>query len=78
MTHWNPDPNQERAIQAAFDGYVPAAELASAKAEIERLRAFIESLDGKHICICADGGTTFIDDGIVVASDILGKQEPRR
>ncbi len=42
------------------------------QAEIERLRAYIESLDGKHIGIRADN--CFIDDGIVVASDIL---EPR-
>jgi hypothetical protein len=39
--------------------------------EIERLRAYIQSLDGKTICIRGEGDT-FIDDGIIVASDILG------
>ena len=42
------------------------------QAEVEHLRTYIESLDGKHIGIRADN--CFIDDGIVVASDIL---EPR-
>jgi hypothetical protein len=33
------DPNQDRAAQAAFDGYVPQRELDEALAEIERLTA---------------------------------------
>lgn len=37
-------------------------------AEIQRLRAFIWTLDGKTIAIRGEGDT-FIDDGIVVASD---------
>jgi hypothetical protein len=45
-------------------------------AEIARLRAFIESLDGKTIGIRGDGNT-FTDDGIVVASDILDEQEKK-
>lgn len=52
----------------------PAADVADmlrkAADEIERLRAFIQSLDGKTICIATDGGT-FIDDGVIVASDIV-------
>lgn len=36
------DPNQERATQAAFHGYVRQAELNEARAEIGRLRATIE------------------------------------
>lgn len=38
------DPNQDRAVQAAFDGYVPAAEVAELRAEIGRLRAVLESI----------------------------------
>jgi hypothetical protein len=38
--------------------------------ENERMREFIESLDGKTIAIRSEGDT-FIDDGIVVAADIL-------
>lgn len=38
--------------------------------EIERLRAFVQSLDGKTIAIRGEGDT-FVDDGIIVASDIL-------
>lgn len=51
------DPNQDRAVQAAFDGYVPASELREAKAEIERLRARIEYHTANHnreICECPD------------------------
>lgn len=33
------DPNHDRAVQAAFDGYVPASELTAAKADIEHLSA---------------------------------------
>jgi len=43
--------------------------------EIARLRAFIQSLDGKTIAIrCEDN--TFIDDGIIVADDIIDEQQP--
>lgn len=38
------------------------------EAENKRLQDFIWSLDGKTIAIRGDGGT-FIDDGVVVASD---------
>lgn len=41
--------------------------------ENAKLRAFIESLDGKMICIMGDGDTV-IDDGIIVASDILNSE----
>lgn len=47
-------------------------QLADVLAENERLRAFIQSLDGKTICIRCDDGKSFVDDGIIVASDILG------
>lgn len=33
------NPNQDRAVQAAFDGYVPAAALSAANAEVERISA---------------------------------------
>ena len=39
-------------------------------AEIERLRTYIQSLDGKTIAIRGEGNM-FIDDGVIVASDIL-------
>lgn len=45
-------------------------ELRDAATELKRLRAFIQSLDGKTIGIRAEGNT-FIDDGIIVASDIV-------
>lgn len=48
----------------------------SLEAEIGRLRAYIESLDGKTICIAGENNT-FIDDGVVVASDIIGSHEQR-
>lgn len=44
--------------------------IAKLRAENERLRTFILTLDGKTICIRTDGDM-FIDDGIIVASDIL-------
>lgn len=40
------------------------------QAENRRLREFIQSLDGKTIAI-RSSDNTFIDDGIVVAADIL-------
>ena len=43
------DPNQDRAVQAAFDGYVPAAELAgvlAAEKLIEAARALWKQLGG--------------------------------
>lgn len=46
--------------------------------EIERLRSYIWSLDGKHIGISADNGATFIDDGIIVATDILGSDHEQK
>lgn len=60
---------------ACADGQCPicaSAALTRADTENERLRAFIESLDGKYICIKADDG--FIDDGIIVAADIVREQ----
>lgn len=47
------------------------------RAEIERLRAYIWSLDGKHVGIRVDNGATFIDDGIIVASDVCGPAAPK-
>lgn len=49
----------------------------TAKAEIERLRAYIRSLDGKHIGTRTDGNT-FVDEGVIVAADILGPSEQSR
>lgn len=37
---------------------------------IERLRAYIQALDGKTIAIRGENNT-FIDDGIIVATDVL-------
>ncbi len=46
------------------------------RAENERLRAYIWTLDGKTVCTRIDGNN-FIDEGIIVASDIapLGDQQ---
>lgn len=41
------------------------------EAENDRLRAYIRSLDGKYVGTSADG-VTFLDEGIIVAADILG------
>jgi hypothetical protein len=48
--------------------------------EIERLRAYIANLDGKYVCLDGgrdeDGRQIFIDDGIIVASDIIPNEQP--
>jgi hypothetical protein len=49
-----------------------------AKDEIERLRTYIQALDGKHIGTRADGGKTFIDEGIIVASDVCGNEQSEK
>lgn len=73
------DPNAFDAFKSERDYIAQGGRMTSTTAamdwaagEIERLRAYIWSLDGKHICIRADNGATFIDDGIIVATDILG------
>lgn len=58
------------------DGYYRLLREASDKNE--RLRSYIWSLDGKHIGISADNGATFIDDGIIVATDILGSDHEQK
>jgi hypothetical protein len=50
-------------------------ECAEAADEIERLRAFIESLDGMHVGRRADD--RFIDEAIIVASDVLEQKAPK-
>jgi len=56
---------------AVFELMEAEGKIAKLQAENARLRAYIESLDGKTLCVRGDGDT-FIDDGIVVASDIIG------
>lgn len=48
-----------------------AIENESLRADNERLRKYIESLDGKHIGCRTDDGEAFIDEGIIVASDVF-------
>ena len=38
--------------------------------EIKRLQSYIQSLDGKHVGARTDGNT-FLDEGCIVAADIL-------
>lgn len=49
--------------------YIQSA-CASAANYIRTLEKYIEDIDGKTVCIRCDGDT-FIDDGIVVASDVV-------
>lgn len=44
-------------------------------AEIDRLRAYIWMLDGKTVCSRIDGDK-FIDEGMIVASDICPLPSP--
>jgi hypothetical protein len=48
--------------------------MVKASAEIKRLRAYIWSLDGKTIAIRGEGNT-FIDDGIIIAADVVREPE---
>lgn len=57
----------EAAAKRAADIY--EAEIERLRAYIKRLEDYIEPLDGKYICIRADD--CFIDDGMIVASDVL-------
>ena len=43
--------------------------LAALRIERDRLREYIENLDGKYVCIKHEDG--FIDDGYIVAADVL-------
>lgn len=62
----------EREVAVTADGYCPLCQAT----QIARLRTFIQSLDGKTIAIrCEDN--TFIDDGIIVAADIIDEQSER-
>ncbi len=56
-------------IAALDSGSGDAAAILWGVAEIERLRAFIQTLDQRYICIRSDDG--FVDDGFIVAADIL-------
>ena len=68
---WNalPQSEKEAALQKALESAI--ADLVQAEDKIERLEAFIWSLDRRTICIRGEGDT-FIDVGVVVASDIVG------
>lgn len=62
---------QRGEIERLQDAKRRALAIADERAkEIERLRAYIWSLDGKYVGTSADG-VTFLDEGIVVATDIL-------
>ena len=84
MTHRAIDPNQERTIQAAFDGHVPAVELARLReffneavstlerrnAEIERLRVALDMVCDEIEGTEEHGGGAF-DEGCSVCRAII-------
>lgn len=68
---------QLKRLQAGKLGPYPDREIWSqAIAEIERLRDFIQSLDNMTVCF-RGANNTFIDNGIIVAADIIGVHEQR-